>query len=902
MGRGSAARRQGNVGRGQRRAMISRGAPRRPLPARPQPTPVDDEGSEHESAEAERRQPTSIDEEGSEHESDEAERRQSIPTDEEGSNHGSAEAERRQPTSIDEEGSDHNPAEAEGDNDNESRERSQTRPTSQSTPVDDEGSNHDAAQAEGSNDNESPGRIQTRPNSNNQSFARAAQTFETAVRYAWNRFELDRIRGDVSPPAPIVERGSTAIYHAPSILQFYFTNTPVGIHTESSTDHSSNHPAPSISNTQHSPGRDTHNPRKRKRSETDDDNGDQESQRLVDTVLSDHASDNRAPRNSNTQHSPGGITQSPRKRQRSEEDDEDKDLERQGPVDTVVALLEGRMLSRADRDALIAALDSAETQSDEGVEGDVEGDVDAQEDEEVSGDDEEEEEADTPREEEVLEGDDVAGEDEGELDDVGMQDDEGVSGDGEGPQNDAEIPSNEGGPGFVESQAYTEESSDGDTIVVRLSRNHQSRNQDGTEDVTRGRSLSRTGSRRQQRAGSSSSEEDLYGSSVSPRARNRPDTREDRDDQSVADDDANQSEGKGEDELSADDMHETPPRLHGRPTSGKTGRSSWSYQSSEEMTTVSATVNASNILGAVDGRRTSRQSHQNSVAASGPAEGAGHAVSAQRQVEERRASTRRTSNRASRAGSIVPRESPLRQLSVPRQEERGSSPQDSQADTRTPSRANRGVQDSPNKQRAALPSIPEERPMGRPHIPAPHNLEMTSKRKRRGGFDRTPAQPRSISPASRDEDLAAMGLETHSAQPDSEEEKEEKGDEGIMEEIPEEQSNDDGSEDDDAAAPGENTTQRHPEQIDSHPRKPESKNKKTDEPTKPPKLRLKVTNNPRVADHKKATEENEEEAVPSAGSEGNTSSLTSLTSGSEEEQPPVKRPKKRQKLRRRGRN
>ncbi|KAI7531457.1 hypothetical protein KC331_g14102 [Hortaea werneckii] len=199
---------------------------------------------------------------------------------------------------------------------------------------------------------------------------------------------------------------------------------------------------------------------------------------------------------------------------------------------------------------------------------------------------------------------------------------------------------------------------------------------------------------------------------------------------------------------------------------------------------------------------------------------------------------------------------------------------------------------------AALPSIPEERPMGRPHIPAPHNPEMTSKRKRQAGFDRTPAQPRSISPASRDEDLAAMGLETRSTQPDSEEEKEEEGGEGFMEEIPEEQSSDDGNGDDDATGSGENPTQRPPEQINRHPpAEPESKKKKTDAPPGPSKLHLKVTNNPRVADHKKATEE--EEVVPTAGSEGNTSPLTSLTSESEEEQPPVKRPKKRQKLRHR---
>ncbi|KAI7235604.1 hypothetical protein KC330_g4225 [Hortaea werneckii] len=795
MGRGSAARRRGNVGGGPRRQMMTRGAPRRPIQDRRYATSTDEEGSGHDSAEAERRQPTSIDEEGSEHESAEAERRQSIP--------------------IDEEGSDHNPAEAEENSDNESRETSQTR-----------------------------------PDSNYQRFARAAQTFETSVRSALNRFELDRIQRDGTSPTPIVERGSTAIYHSPSILQFYFTNTPSGVHGESNTDHPRDNRAPSISNTQRSSGGDTHNPRKRKR---------------------------------------------------SEEDDEDEISERLGPVDTVVALLEGRMLSRADRDALIAALDTAETQSDEGVEGNGEGE---------SNDDD------------IGEEREVSGDGEGVPDDVEMQGNEGVSGYGERPQNTAGIQSDEGGPGDVDGEAHTQEFPDGDTIVVRLPRNHQSRNQDGTEDVTRGRSLSRTGSRRQRRAGSSSSEEDLYGSSVSPRARSRPDTHEDRDDQSVADDDANQSEGKGEDELSADDMHETPPWPHGRPTRGTTGRSSWSYQSSEEMTTVSATVNASNILGAVDGRRTSRQSHQNSVAASGPADGAGHAVSAQRHVEERRASARRPSNRGSLAGSIVPRESPLKQSSIPHQEERDPDQQNTQANTRTPSRTNRRMQDSPERQKgklnmprtsseesradiqstAALSSIPEERPMVRPHIPAPHNPEMTSKRKRQAGFDRTPAQPRSISPASRDQDFAAMGLETRSTQPDSEEEKEEEGGEGIMEEIPEEQSNDDGSEDDDAAAPGEYTTQRPPEQINRHPpAEPESKKKKADAPPGPSKLHLKATNNPRVADHKKATEE-EEEVVPSAGSEGNASPLTSLTSESEEEQPPVKRPKKRLKTRHRGRD
>lgn len=145
-----------------------------------------------------------------------------------------------------------------------------------------------------------------------------------------------------------------------------------------------------------------------------------------------------------------------------------------------------------------------------------------------------------------------------------------------------------------------------------------------------------------------------------------------------------------------------------------------------------------------------------------------------------------------------------------------------------------------------------------------------------------------------------MGLETRSTQPDSEEEKEEEGGEGVMEEIPEERSSGDESGDDDAEGPEENTTQRRPEQINRHPpAAPESKNKKTDAPPKTLKLHLKVTNDPRVADHKKATEEEE---VPTAGSEGNTSPLISLTSESEEEQPPVKRPKKRLKTRHRGRD
>ncbi|KAI7590808.1 hypothetical protein KC316_g3204 [Hortaea werneckii] len=404
MGRGSAARRQGNVGGGQRRPMMSRGAPRRPIQDRRYATSTDDEGSEHESEEAERRQPTPIDEEGSNHDS----------------------------------------AQAEGDNDNESRERSQTRPTSQSTPVDEEGSNHDPAQAEGSNDNESRRRrSQTRPDSIDQSFARAAHTFETAVRSAWNRFELDRIRRDVTPPAPIVERGSTAIYHAPSILQFYFTNTPPGVHTKSNSDHPSDNRAPSISNTQHSPGRDTQNPRKRKRSEGDGDEEDPGSQMPVDTALSDHPSDNRAPNIGNTQPSFDGDTQNPRKRKRSETDD-DEDQEGQGAVDSVLAAIEARTLSRADRDALLAALDSAETQSDEGVERNGEGE---------SNDDD------------IGEEREVSGDGEGVPDDVEMQGNEGVSGYGERPQNTAGIQSDEGGRGDVEGEAHTQESPDGNTIV-----------------------------------------------------------------------------------------------------------------------------------------------------------------------------------------------------------------------------------------------------------------------------------------------------------------------------------------------------------------------------------------------------------------------------------------------------
>lgn len=176
-------------------------------------------------------------------------------------------------------------------------------------------------------------------------------------------------------------------------------------------------------------------------------------------------------------------------------------------------------------------------------------------------------------------------------------------------------------------------------------------------------------------------------------------------------------------------------------------------------------------------------------------------------------------------------------------------------------------------------------------------------RERQEGFDQMPVQPRSISPASRDDDLAAMGLGQAFAGPDSEGEDEEEEDEEdmMMETIPEERSNGDESGDDDAAGSGERETQRHPEQIDRHPREPGSKTKKTDAPPKPLMLHLKVTETPRLAGRKRATED-DEEAVPSAGSEGNTSPLTSLTSGSEEEQPLVKRPKKRQKTRRRGRD
>ncbi|KAI6855108.1 hypothetical protein KC343_g2879 [Hortaea werneckii] len=816
MARGSAARRQETVGGGQRRPTMSRGAQRRPPLTRRQPTPIDDESSEHETEEAARRQTASTDEEGSEL--------------------GSAEAERRQPTPIDDQGSYHDSAEAEGDNDNESRERSQTRPTSQTTSVDEEGSNHDPAEAEENSDDESRETNQTRPNSNDQRFARAAHAFKTRVRSAWNRFELDRFPRDGTSPTPIAEQGSTAIYHSPSILQFYFTNTPPAINSESNTGYPSDNRASSSSNTQAAPGEDAQNPRKRKRSETDD--------------------------------------------------DYEEDQERYGPVDTLLAAIEAGMLSRDDREIMMAALENADLQGDEEVEGGGEGESN---DDEIEGYEE------------------VEGIGEGNRD---AQEGEGVLGKGERALEDVEMEGHEGVSGDVEGQAHTQEAPDGDTIVVAAASNHQSGIQGDTEYMTRGRSLSRTEGPRQRGTGSSGSEEDLYGSSVSPSGRRRPVTHEDRDDQPVADDGANHSEEEEEDELPTDDMHETPPQPHGRSTSGRTGHGSYHYQSGPETTTVSAAVDPSNILSdAADGRRLSRQSRQNSVAASGHAEGAGHAVSAQRQVEERRASTRRSSHRALRTESLVPRESPLKQSSIPRQEERGPSPQGSQADTGTPSRSTRGIRRSPEKQRATLPSIPEERPVGRPHVPARQNPDKTSKRKRQPGSARMPARPPSLSPASQDEDLAAMGIGTHPTQPDPEEEEAaEESDEGVMETIPEERPSDDESGDDDVTGSGEKTTQRHPEQIDRHPHEPDSKKKKTDAPQKPFKLILKATGNPRVADQKKATEEDEvpsedqkkttEEEAPPAGSERDTSPLTDMTTGSEEQQPPVKPPAKRQKTRR----
>ncbi|KAI7477072.1 hypothetical protein KC357_g4598 [Hortaea werneckii] len=748
---------------------MSRGVPRKPLQDRHYSSSTDDEGSDHDSAEAERRQPASTNEEGSEHESAEAERGKLSP--------------------IDEQGSDHDAAEAEGNYINEGGEGSQTRPTGQSTSVDEEVRNHESAEAEGSNENEHQETNQTRPPSNDFSFARAAQVFATDVRTAWNRFELDRIPREGTSPTPIVEQGSTAIYHAPSILQFYFTNTPPGIHTASTIDHPTDNRTPSVSNKQSSPGGDTRNPRKRKRSGTDDD---------------------------------------------------DEDQEIQGPVDALLAVIEAGMLSHADREILLAALDSEEIPGDEEVE---------------SG---------------------------GERESVGAE----IRGerenweDGARDSDDGDIRSDKGGSGDIEEEAHTEESPDGDTIIVRKPRNQQSRTQDETENVTRGHTLSRSGGRSQRRAGSSGWEEDVYGSSVSSTGRHRPDTCARRDDQSVADDDANQSEGDESDQLPEDEVHQTPRQPHGRSTSGR----NWYYASGPETTTVSATVDASNILSdAADGRRLSRQSRQNSVAASGHAAGAGHAVSAQRHVEERRVSTH------------------------PGQ-------QNNQADTRTPSRPNRGIRGSPEKQRATLPSIPEERPTGRRHIPAPHNPGMTSKRKRQDRVNKMPARPRSLSPASQDQDMAAMGIGTLPTQTDTEAEEEEESGEGkVMETIPEERSDGDESENDDAKGSKENTIQRHPEQIDRDPGEPESKKKKIDALQRPFKLHRKVRNNPRVADRKKATEEEE---APSAGSEGSSSSLSSPPSElelegkleleeeleSEEEQPPVKPPAKRQKTRRRGRD
>ncbi|KAI7250770.1 hypothetical protein KC343_g3738 [Hortaea werneckii] len=847
MARGSPASSQRNVSGGRGRPRFprsSRGGPRGPFQDRHYSPPTDEEGSDNDSAEAERRQPASTDEEGSEQES--------------------AQAERRQPTPIDDQGSDHDSAEAEGDNDNGSREGSQTRPTSQATPVDEERSNHAPPAAEGGSDNESRERSQTRPNSNDQRFARAAHVFETRVRSAWNRFELGSFQRDGTPPTPILEQGSTAIYHSPSILQFYFTNTPPAINTKSNTDHGSDNRAPSSSNTQAPPGEDAQNPRKRKRSE--------------------------------------------------EDDDDEEDQERYGPVDTLLAAIEAGMLSRDDREIMMAALENADLQGDEEVEGGGEGE--SNEDEMQSDerfDEVGEGDRDAQQDEGVLEGDDVSGEGGRAVNDVEMPGDEEVLEDSEGALSNAERHGDEGVSGDVEGQALTQEAPDGDTIVVAGASNHQSGIQEDTEDITRGRSMSRTGGSRQRGTGSSGSEEDLYGSSVSPSGRRRPVTHEDRDDQPVADDGANHSEEEEEDELPTDNMHETPLRPRGRPTSGRTSHGSWSYEPGAEMTTVSATVEASNILpDAADGRRSLRQFRQNSVAATGHAEGAGHAVSAQRHVEERRASTRRSSHRASRVESIVPRESPLKQSSVPRQEERGPSPQASQADTGTPSRSTRGIRGSPEKQRAKLPAIPEERPMGKPHIPTPHNPETTSKRKRPTGSDRMPARPRSLSPPSQDQDMAAMGIGRMSTRSSPEEEEEEEGSEDVPETTPEERSSGDESEKDDHKGPEENIAQRHPEQIGRHPHEPESKKRKTDAPRKPVTLHPKATGNPRVADQKKATEEDEvasadqkkateEEETPPAGSERDTSPLPDVALEEEEEQPPVKPPAKRQKTRRHGR-
>ncbi|KAI7507808.1 hypothetical protein KC347_g6591 [Hortaea werneckii] len=636
---------------------------------------------------------------------------------------------------TDEEGSEHESAEAEGSRDNESRERSQTRPTTQPTPIDEEGSEHDSAEAEGSNDNESRERSQTRPTSNDTSFAQAAQVFATDVRAAWNRFELDRIQREETSPTPIVEQGSTAIYHAPSILQFYFTDAPPKIHTASNID---------------------------------------------------RPSDDRASSVSNTQNSPGGDTQNPRKRKRSGMDDDDENREKKGPVDALLAVIEAGMLSDADRETLLAALDSEEIPGDKEVEGGGEGES-------------------------------VGAEIRGEREN---------SEDGEGGSEDGGIRSDEGGSGDVEGEAHTEESPDGDTIIVRKPRNQQSRTQDETENVTRGHTLSRSGGRSPRRAGSS---------------------------ESVAVDDADQSEGEEDDELPENAVHETPLRPHGRSSSGR----NWYYASGPETTT-----------GQVDTR----------------------------QVQAMLCLLRDMLKRD------VTGESPLKQSSVPRQEERDPDQQNGQADTRTPSRQNRGIRDISEKQRATLPSIPEERPMGRPYIPARRNFEKTSKRKRHDRVDKKPARPRSISPASRDEDLAAMGLGPRPTQTDTEaEEEEEIGGGRVMETIPEEQSDGDESEDDDAEGSKENTTRRHPEQIDRHPHEPESRNKKTDAQPGLLKSHLKSTADPRAADRKKATEE---EKVPSAGSEGSTSSLSDPPSEeeSEEEQPPVKPPAKRQKTRRRGRN
>lgn len=176
---------------------------------------------------------------------------------------------------------------------------------------------------------------------------------------------------------------------------------------------------------------------------------------------------------------------------------------------------------------------------------------------------------------------------------------------------------------------------------------------------------------------------------------------------------------------------------------------------------------------------------------------------------------------------------------------------------------------------AALPSIPEEGPRPRSRTATHDNPKMTSKRKRQDQLDSRSTGPSPLSPASAEEDLAAMGLRPRPTQFDS--------------------------------AEDQDTTQRHPRKTDPHPRQPENKNKSVDERRKPFKLTARTGNMPQGSTPRNHEEATEEAEGPSAGSEGDTSPLTSLATESEEEEeeeeePPLRRPHKRQKTQHRGRD